>query len=92
VDGEGWLAIDKTMRSRLEVTNRNADLMFWLTQKFGGSFRIIYRQRDKGHPAFRWELTGKRLVELLDKILGFLIVKKDKAAEILERGEGYGTE
>ncbi len=84
IDGEGYLNIDKQMRARLEITNRNADLMFWLTQRFGGSFHIVYRKARPEHPCFRWELTGKYLIDLLFDILGFLKIKRNRAAEMLE--------
>jgi hypothetical protein len=92
LDGEGSLGFvkDETMqtgtRPYVNVTNTSEELIKWIVENFGG--RILVRKPPKGHFGKKKCITWRveRTIDiylLLKKITPFLVVKKDKAIELL---------
>lgn len=86
IDGEGCIMISRPhgdfsyYSMRLEVAQKDGKLMDYLIGSFGGSIR----DSRNGASVWKWQLSGKKAVELLTTCLPFLVVKK-KQAEIAIR-------
>ena len=91
LEGEGCLIISKgrEKRSRLgysfgcniKITNTNLELLNNLNEICVGK---IYRSSKK-NKVFNWCLMDKtKIVNLLEQLLPYLIIKKDRAEKMLE--------
>jgi hypothetical protein len=77
-----------SFRSRLEIVNIHQPILHYLQREFGGG---VYEKADNSdpivrhvYPRFRWVVSGKKDQErLLLALLPYLIVKRDRANEML---------
>jgi hypothetical protein len=89
IDGEGHFYKPKNTNGRGDVhyypvmlfvqseQNNGLELCEWAKQRFGGN---ISKTRD----LYRWQLSGKKAVELTMMIKPYLIVKKEQIKRIIE--------
>jgi hypothetical protein len=91
-DGEGTIAIVKNKPGgkrhiyncpRLIITNTNLNLMLWLKKNFGGNIRTIKPKNPNYKPFYQWIIGNKKALNLLKKMLPYLIVKKEKTIFVL---------
>lgn len=88
VDGEGHFYKPLTKNGRGEehfyprvvVVQKEPELIKWLKQAFGGSISF---QNNKTGGIFRWQLQGKKVVVLANKMLPYLIVKREQVKRVL---------
>jgi len=96
LDGEGHIAIEKTMPGKgllrivnphfgVRVTIANTDLrtLEWIHELWGGK---VYVQKRQGlRPVYSWMITNRQVVtEFLATLLPHLRSKKDQAELVLE--------
>ena len=96
VDGEGHIAIEKTMPGkglqrivnphfgvRITVANTDLTTLEWIHSLWGGK---VYVQKKMGlRPVYSWMITNRQVVtEFLSTILPHLRTKKDQAELVLE--------
>lgn len=82
LDGEGSIAI-RERSFRVIIANTDTNLIAWL-KSLGG----IVKENptpDNRRQVYRWAISERRAVEnMLRQVLPFMIVKKDRAAAVLE--------
>ena len=61
--------------------NNGLELCEWAKQRFGGNISITNKKGD--NPLYRWQLSGKKAVELALLLKPFLIVKREQIKRIL---------
>lgn len=85
IDGEGTFSVNKSMRLDdrsihptyfpvFYIANNNLDLMNFLVKNFSG--KIYGRKNSK---CYTWHCSPLSIVTIIDKILPYLIVKKNQA-------------
>jgi len=86
LDGEG--SIKKTRKkgskNEIEISNNNYELMLWLKENFGGKIGISRLAIGNRKTQYRWRMC--RMIDahdLLRVITPYLIVKKQKAIEMM---------
>ncbi len=100
IDGEGYLSIIKSLDNRykkgywtmavLDITNTNEDLMILLKNSLG--YGRLYHQKNNSNFSKHYELKEiyhlkfypRNLRMLLPKVIPYLIIKKEKAENILK--------
>lgn len=93
IDGEGYLGLIRYKKKNgrredfyeaaLKVASTDRKIIEWLKNSFGGSIS----EREMGgnsKKAFCWEVRGKMVVPIIDKIFPYLKIKKPQA-ELLKR-------
>jgi len=86
VDGEGTIRLHKAnhtyFRLSLRVANNDLHLMEFLKENFGGGFWIVHKAGAQGNnkQSYCWEITGKKLYEILNGLKDYCIVKKEQVA------------
>jgi hypothetical protein len=97
IDGEGCLSWWTTPRHdhsypRLSVGNTNRNLTDWLQMVFGGC--VGYqprREKTNQSPLWEWKLSSEAAVyAILAKCIPYLIIKRDKALELMAHTEARG--
>lgn len=104
VDGEGSITIsmyrfrrkcgrsDVNSSIKLYVTSTDMKLIDWIQERYGG--KVYDKLNDIGHLGtkicYRWQaLALKNILDILDKIETFLIIKKEQAAIVREFRENF---
>jgi len=69
-------------RCGIQVTSTNKEIISFFVDNFGGSFCATNRHKKhpKWKPEFCFHIQGKKAIDLCNKIMPFLIEKKDEAA------------
>jgi len=83
VDGEGYIVLKPT--GRLVVTNTDTNLIQWLQKTLGGSIFLRRMSNPKHRQSFAWSLTIIPTRGLLPLLIPFLIVKKARALQFIEK-------
>lgn len=92
IDGDGSIGfiINKKRRRtnvapRVRVSNTDHKLAEWLGKEIGGYVGCAPAPKAGRKPCYEWIITGERNIgPLLNAILPYLIVKREKAEGILE--------
>jgi len=94
VDGEGCIDITKGNRkngksyftSRLHIVNTDINLMEWLKERIGmGSYYREHRERDNHKKCYTFVISAVNdLLGILKAIEPYLVIKKEKAQEIIK--------
>ena len=90
LDGEGCLHYNKKKNGKLypkiSVGNTHKGLCEWLQMILGGGFYFQDRSdRKNWNDAWMWvQTSGAAVYTILSKCLPYLIIKKNKAIEILQ--------
>lgn len=92
LDGEGSILLTPYVRNsqrnfyaEVLVTNTSEELMSWLEIVFEGRAYIPNLNLDIGHkPCWRWTLRGMKVIDLLEMVLPYLIIKRERAELVLE--------
>ncbi len=73
------------------ITNTDKRMMEWVLENFGGSYGSRMGQKMKAKSLERgwkerydWRMTGKKSLTLLEDILPYLVVKRDRAELVLQ--------
>ena len=89
VDGEGSIILKTQMtkskngkrypcrKLELRVGNTSIELLEWIKQ-FGGHY-YYEKTKDGQKPRYQWCITTRGAAEILEEILPYLIIKKEKA-------------
>lgn len=91
VDGEGCIRLHPSNKGkyrkyypRLQVTNTYRSILDMLVDQYGGA---VHSSKNELKPHWKekhdWRLTGDKARELLNQLLPYLIIKQDKAKEVL---------
>ena len=89
-DGEGCVRLFKEkkggrLQPELKVTNTSKELADWLINNFGGRLRVFRLKEERHKPCYDWHIyRTKDIIRLLELILPYLIVKREKASLVLE--------
>ena len=71
----------------VSVFNNNRDVMDWIKKEIGGNYVNVHKERNlrNGHsPSYQWYVTRANDVKaLLSAILPYMIVKQERARDIL---------
>ncbi len=90
-DGEGCVCITKTHRKIRDtheyvlstgIGNTYAPILYYLKEEFGGYIHLnlsAKKRKATYKPFFQWHITGKKARCFLEKLLPYLIVKKEQA-------------
>jgi len=90
IDGEGTIGIYHNRKSgeyqaRFYIVNTDKRLIDWIVENFGGS---VYSRINPKHKnwkrKYEWCLTGKRIDKIIEGLIPFLLIKKDKAKIVLQ--------
>ena len=93
IDGDGTFRIQKRMIKKwspkydckLRVINTNRNLMDWLKNNFGGTYGIQGKiGNGRWKTCYVWELSSKQAINLTEKIVKYLIIKKKRAELLLQ--------
>jgi hypothetical protein len=96
VDGEGCIYIARHInkpndalryRIRLQITNTKKELLEWIQERCGG---WIYEKEQIGDwkTSYDWVIADGRAVKLLQKLLPYLIIKKEQAINAISLRNG----
>lgn len=81
IDGEGHVKAypnsNGKLYPRIVVVQNDRRLLEWLKEQFGGCIS------KHGERAGRWQLSGKKAVQLAKDCLPYLIVKKEAALSLI---------
>lgn len=81
VDGEGSIAIRRD-QAQISIYNCYLPLMKFLSKSIGGNYRVAHRNGRT--PNYCWNIGGaKNIDRALARLLPFLIIKREKAVEVL---------
>jgi len=84
VDGEGTITIQKrnmNFRPCLQVANTSVELLAWLISI---GFYSTLARNSNGRPYWRIQVSGYGIVDILEEILPYLIIKKKHAELTIE--------
>ena len=96
MDGDGSFSIGKLKTVAnpiyfplLQFVNKRPSVVDTLTESFGGTRLVIKPSKDKkyvcNHNSYRWRIrSGKNVRPVLEKLLPYLKIKKDRAEFLLE--------
>ena len=92
VDGEGCIRLHPSNRGkyrkfypRVQVTNTYKPVLELLVSQYGGAIHSATKPQKEGWKLKHdWRLTGDKARELLKELLPFLIIKKEKAEQVLQ--------
>ena len=89
LDADGSVSVRKykrkdssTYKYHVECVISNSDnsLMDWLVTKLGGGVLIINKKAPQKHKTvWRWVVTGRKVIPILEKCIPHMIVKKQRA-------------
>ncbi len=70
---------------RIVITNTNYDLIFWLKDVtgIGCAFKNKTAQKKNWNVVHRWQVVSNQAIELLEEILPYMIIKRDRAEKCL---------
>ncbi len=95
VDGEGCINIVKyhkdnryRYRLQLRVTNTNKELVDWIKDRCGGW--ITSRSRGSQRVVYEWVVTDQQAEYILEGMIDYLIIKRDRANIALDFRATYG--
>ena len=71
----------KERRCAITITQNDIVPLKMIQNKIGGTIYGRYGEKDK---AYRWKINGYRAVSILRKITDYLVVKKQKAINVIE--------
>lgn len=91
VDGEGCIRLHPSNKGkyrkyypRLQVTNTYKPILDMLVDQYGGAIHSAKTPQKEGWKIKHdWRLTGDKARELLNQLLPYLIIKQEKAKEVL---------
>lgn len=91
VDGEGYLHLQPTWpkrtlanwKPRIEVAQTDPRPLYKLQQLFGGVV-LKLRIRENRRQAYRWDCTGPCVRGALERMIPYLIVKREQAQVLLD--------
>jgi len=90
VDGEGCIRLHPSNKGkyrkyypRLQVTNTYLPLLEMLVDSYGGAIHGPKFSKQATKPCYDWRITGDKAREILKSLVPLLIVKKEKAIEVL---------
>lgn len=102
IEGEGCIYIgshssNKSTGARyfvttIQVTNTNKILIDYLLDKFGGlivSYTAAQTPKVHRQPVFLWKVTGIELTFICQKVLPYMVSKKEQIAVMLEMRSTY---
>ena len=91
VDGEGYIRLCPSNKGKyrkyypqLQVTNTYKPLLESLVSDFGGSILGPKRSKNATKDCWDWRISGDKARKLLHELLPLLVIKKDKAKQVLE--------
>lgn len=85
LDGDGHFRVDNAkngqgrayIRPQIAFCNTNEDVILWLHKNFRGySYLTTYAKSTNRNPLWRWNLTGRKAVELAHLLEPYLVIKK----------------
>lgn len=90
IDGEGYLALQKgkspngnvKYRPLLRISQKYRQPLDFVATHFGG--KITQHTWSSGRSHYRWALGGSELLEVLEELEPYLILKRDQALELLK--------
>lgn len=100
-DGEGYVGIShngikakyKQYTLKLAITNTNLDLINWLMHRF--DFYLLKRKKYVNtfnrKQVYQCLIQGNKVIDMLNLIYPYLIIKKNKAALILKEWPEKGS-
>ncbi len=101
IDGEGWVGLYRRGRRyplvEVGVTNSDQAFLLQVANLTGGTIRVAnHRKEPRKKQMFRVSVTGHlRVLAILKEVIPYLIIKKEKAREIIDfiegREWGYGS-
>lgn len=78
-DGEGCIHIDNKHRLSITVSNTNERVIEMFSTIIGGTVKIRSRRNSKQRDITRWAVSGQRAMMFLEKMLPYLVVKREEA-------------
>jgi hypothetical protein len=101
VDGEGSISAGSYSASSigtrqhttyLSVTNTDKSLIDWLVFHFGSKahpFTSKQLSKNSRKPAWRWQVSGDRLLHICEEILPYIVAKKKQVEIMIKLRETY---
>lgn len=87
VDGEGYVSLSKGRYQKgttVEVCNTDYRILKKLRDNFDGAIALVKRKDRPTHsPCWKWHIRGRNVIEFLEKVIPFLVSKKEKAEIVL---------
>lgn len=89
-DGEGYISVrpkksDKTnIQGHIGITMTNQDIIQKIYQNYGGNFRVEKPRKEGYLYQYVWDIYGKKAENIIQKIIPFLIVKREPALLFIE--------
>lgn len=68
----------------ITVCNTDERLMSWLINHFGGAISTSKRQKKNWKQKMTWIMPTTKIIEILDGILPYLVLKKEQAKLMIE--------
>lgn len=94
VDGEGCIRLHPSNRGeyrkyypRLQVTNTYKPLLELLVSTYGGAISGPKRSKISQKDTYDWRITGDKARKLLQDLIPLLIIKKEKAIEVIKNDQ-----
>lgn len=81
VDGEGTITITKRGQPEISITNTSDALAEWCKNV---GFWLNRAKNTKQRPYWRLNLTGYSIIDALEKLLPYLVIKKPHAELVIE--------
>jgi hypothetical protein len=94
VDGEGCIRLNPSGKGkyrryypRLQVTNTYLPILEQLKEQFGGCITEKKNNRPDWSTAYDWRVNGDTARTILTSLIPYLIIKKEKAVEVLSNDQ-----
>lgn len=92
IDGEGCIRAHPSNKGkyrkyypRVQITNTHTGVLIAICEQLGGAICGPKRRPDSKHDCWDWRLTGDGARNVLRETLPYLIIKKEKALEVLAK-------
>jgi hypothetical protein len=89
IDGEGCISITYHCKKGrynffsllIDIANTDIRLMYWLQEHFGGWLSVNQASATDNRrvPCYHWRMSQKDYVEALEKMMPYLVIKKEQA-------------
>lgn len=97
IDGEGCLWVQNkadrwfTPRCDMGMSEKAKPVLEMLTRQFGGSLTQVRKRSEKWEAAWRWAISGKKCLAMLEKVSPHLVLKAEQARLMLSISNEHGA-
>ena len=103
IDGEGSISISDSRKTQkkmhfttqLAVSSTDEVLLKWIVENFGGCYKTYTPKQlpqNARKNVYKWQVSGDRLVPILNLVLPYLVIKTREAEVMIEMRSTFGKD